>query len=71
MEFKKPSTSEREKQQHVSVLLPQRSLLIMSGESRYGWTHGITPRKVDVISTDNGKLTTMQRGHRMSFTFRW
>ncbi|XP_065885472.1 alkylated DNA repair protein alkB homolog 8-like [Dysidea avara] len=34
----------------ISVLLPQRSLLVMSGESRYKWTHGITPRKLDIMS---------------------
>ncbi|XP_065188736.1 alkylated DNA repair protein alkB homolog 8-like [Sycon ciliatum] len=33
----------------VPVWLPRRSLLVMSGESRYNWSHGITPRKVDCI----------------------
>lgn len=70
MEFRRQAT-EDEKEQHLSISLPRRSLLIMSGESRYGWTHGITPRKVDVVSMENGKLTTMQRGLRLSFTFRW
>lgn len=37
---------------HDSVLLPRRSILVMSEESRYVWTHGITPRKYDVISED-------------------
>ncbi|XP_036598644.1 alkylated DNA repair protein alkB homolog 8 isoform X1 [Trichosurus vulpecula] len=65
----------------VSVMLPQRSLLVMTGESRYLWTHGITPRKFDVIqahegqksgiiTSDAGNLTLNKRGVRTSFTFR-
>ncbi|GLV35618.1 uncharacterized protein CBL_01232 [Carabus blaptoides fortunei] len=54
---------------HISVLLPRRSLLIMSGESRYAWTHGITPRKFDIVPSDQG-LTVLERGLRTSFTFR-
>ncbi|XP_039178096.1 alkylated DNA repair protein alkB homolog 8 isoform X2 [Crotalus tigris] len=65
----------------VAVLLPQRSLLVMSGESRYLWTHGITPRKFDVVQASEGenigsitadirKLTLNKRGKRISFTFR-
>ncbi|KAK4887269.1 hypothetical protein RN001_003540 [Aquatica leii] len=53
----------------IPVLLKQRSMLIMSGESRYNWTHGITPRKMDIIPTETG-LTVEQRGIRVSFTFR-
>ncbi|KAF2879487.1 hypothetical protein ILUMI_26682 [Ignelater luminosus] len=54
---------------HIPVFLPQRSLAIMSGESRYDWTHGITPRKMDITPSENG-LTVVQRGTRTSFTFR-
>ncbi|EDO33338.1 predicted protein [Nematostella vectensis] len=45
MDFRHPDS------RHVSVLLPRRSLLVMSGESRYLWTHGITPRKFDIIGS--------------------
>lgn len=38
---------------------------------RYVWSHGITPRKMDVIPTKNGDLTVQQRGERTSFTFRF
>ncbi|XP_026479271.1 alkylated DNA repair protein alkB homolog 8-like [Ctenocephalides felis] len=55
--------------QHYSVHLPQRSLLIMDNESRYNWTHGITPRTMDVIQTTNG-LSVSKRSVRTSFTFR-
>lgn len=54
---------------HIPVFLSQRSLVIMSGESRYDWTHGITPRKMDIIPSENG-LTVVQRRTRTSFTFR-
>nr|XP_028582029.1 alkylated DNA repair protein alkB homolog 8 isoform X2 [Podarcis muralis] len=65
----------------AAVMLPQRSLLVMSGESRYLWTHGITPRKFDIVqasegqkigavTADIGDLTLNKRGERTSFTFR-
>lgn len=62
MEFKKDNC-------HNSVLLKSRSLLIMSGESRYDWTHGITPRKFDLINTVDGP-DVICRGTRISITFR-
>lgn len=34
MEFRHPDG------RHVSVVLPRRNLLIMTGESRYLWSHG-------------------------------
>ncbi|XP_061484662.1 alkylated DNA repair protein alkB homolog 8 isoform X2 [Rhineura floridana] len=75
MDFKHPDG-------HVAgIMLPQRSLLVMSGESRYLWTHGITPRKFDIIqasevqkvravTADIGDLTLNKRRERTSFTFR-
>ncbi|XP_025955957.2 alkylated DNA repair protein alkB homolog 8 isoform X1 [Dromaius novaehollandiae] len=66
----------------VAVMLPRCSLLVMAGESRYLWTHGITPRKYDVIqaselgqkvgtiTADIGDLTLNRRETRTSFTFR-
>ncbi|KAK7500596.1 hypothetical protein BaRGS_00008171 [Batillaria attramentaria] len=55
---------------HLSVLLPPRSLLVMTGESRYIWSHGITPRKSDIVPSEQGGLTLAPRGVRVSFTFR-
>lgn len=60
----------RQNESQRNVLLPRKSLLIMSGESRYGWQHGITPRTMDIVSTSDGKLTTKKRSTRVSFTFR-
>ncbi|KAG7398329.1 Alkylated DNA repair protein alkB 8 [Phytophthora boehmeriae] len=50
---------------HEGVLLPARSLAVMSGESRYKWEHAICPRTFDVI---DGKQVSRQR--RISITFR-
>lgn len=55
--------------EHYCLNLPRRSLLIMSEESRYSWTHGITPRKLDVIrKKDRSSLSV--RDVRISYTFR-
>lgn len=62
MEFKKENI-------HSSILLKSKSLLIMSEESRYDWTHGITPRKFDMINTVDGP-DIVCRGTRISVTFR-
>ncbi|KAI4889438.1 hypothetical protein NFI96_021260 [Prochilodus magdalenae] len=75
MEFRHPDGHS------VGVVLPGRSLLVMKGESRYLWTHGITPRKFDVVpaseaegpgvvTSDPSNLTLSCRGTRTSFTFR-
>ncbi|KAK3327050.1 hypothetical protein B0T19DRAFT_151301 [Cercophora scortea] len=47
------------------LLLPSRSLLLMTGPSRYGYTHGIKGRRTDVIDGQ-----TVQREGRYSITMR-
>jgi alkylated DNA repair dioxygenase AlkB len=47
------------------VLLEPGDVLIMSGEARHDWQHGITPRK-----TDKHFGQTIRRGRRVSLTFR-
>ncbi|NWX17173.1 ALKB8 protein, partial [Aegotheles bennettii] len=76
MDFKHPDG------RTVALMLTRCSLLVMAGESRYLWTHGITPRKYDVIqaselgqkvgtiTADVGGLTLNRRETRTSFTFR-
>jgi alkylated DNA repair dioxygenase AlkB len=49
----------------VDVLLEPGSLLVLSGESRYGWRHGIASRK-----NDRWDGRTLPRGRRVSLTFR-
>ncbi|NJI72297.1 alpha-ketoglutarate-dependent dioxygenase AlkB [Sphingobacterium kitahiroshimense] len=48
-----------------SLLLEPRSLLVMSDEARYDWSHGIAARK-----TDEFKGSLFPRGTRVSLTFR-
>ncbi len=50
----------------LSCILPPGSLLLMAGESRYDWTHGIRPNKNTVL--DDG--TRISRDRRLSLTFR-
>jgi len=79
MEFCHPDGRE------VSLVLPPCSLLIMKGESRYLWSHGITPRKTDIVTDTRSSLsedlheneskglsslTLKERGFRISLTFR-
>ncbi|KAL2158247.1 hypothetical protein VTH06DRAFT_4567 [Thermothelomyces fergusii] len=47
------------------LLLPARSLLVMTGPARYGYTHAIRPRKTDVV---DGR--TVPRRDRYSVTMR-
>ena len=49
-----------------SLYLSSGSLLIMKGEARYDWKHGIPARKSDMV---NGEQRII-RGRRVSLTFR-
>ena len=49
----------------VPVRLLRRSLLVMRGEARYDWQHGISPRKTDAFGSER-----IVRGRRVSLTFR-
>jgi len=51
--------------QKVEVMLESGSLVVISGEARYKWTHGISQRK-----TDNFNGIKTNRKLRISMTFR-
>ena len=56
------------------VWLPSGSVLVLTGEARYKWTHGIAPRlrdKVENIATGDDGWMLQERGLRVSITFRW
>ena len=55
-----------DKDKIVDVWIPDRSMLLMSGESRYRWTHKISNRKTDY--DPQGVL--VHRGMRTSITVR-
>lgn len=56
------STKEKDK---IPLLIPLRTLILMTGESRFNWYHGIPPRKSDKF---NEQIYKRQR--RVSITFR-
>ena len=51
--------------QKVEVMLESGSLVVLSGDARYNWTHGIAQRK-----TDNFNGVKTDRRLRISMTFR-
>ncbi|KAL4076310.1 hypothetical protein J3A83DRAFT_4088741 [Scleroderma citrinum] len=54
------------------LYLPERSVLVLSKDARYLWTHGIPGRIHDLVQDeDGGDAYLMQRGTRLSITFRW
>jgi 2OG-Fe(II) oxygenase superfamily len=91
-----PGTKSEDKRTRWDLYLPERSIVILSREARYNWTHGIDKKKRDFVSpptinntdqvtssldtnspdtsspslrTSNG--TWIDRGTRLSITFRW
>ncbi|KAJ7631964.1 hypothetical protein DFH06DRAFT_1004690 [Mycena polygramma] len=54
----------------LQLFLPERSMIVLSGDARYAWTHGIQKRTADLVS-DDGAQRVVQRGVRVSITFRW
>jgi hypothetical protein len=57
------------------VWLPPRSVIVLTGEARYAWTHGIVPRTRDRVEEVDGGGDGGWRWHyrepRVSVTFRW
>lgn len=51
--------------QPIPFLLQPGSMLVMQGEARMAWKHGIPARKSDVVGGE-----TIARGRRLSLTFR-
>lgn len=60
MDFTNLMTSEK-----VSVWLERRSLVVLKGDSRYHWQHGIAKRKKDNVNSQ-----VIERTKRVSLTFR-
>ena len=58
-------TNKSDKRKKIPVWLAPRSLVILSGEARYDWLHGIAARKWD--EWDGHKY---ERQRRVSLTFR-
>ena len=62
MSFNNPDT-----QMTVEILLRRRSIAILTGDSRYVWTHAIPKRKTDAFQK---KGKPISRGTRLSLTLR-
>lgn len=63
---------EDEEREVWDVWLPERSVVVMSGEARYGWTHGIERVERDwVEGEETGQNEWVERGERVSVTLRW
>lgn len=54
------------------LYLPEGSILVLSKDARYRWTHGIPGRTHDLVQgEDSADACLMERGTRLSITFRW
>ena len=62
MNFKDKENISLEK---IEIFIPNRSILIMTNDARYKYSHGISYRKTDNM---NGKINL--RGKRISITLR-
>jgi 2OG-Fe(II) oxygenase superfamily len=63
-------TSESGGGDRCDVYLPARSILVLTGDARYKWTHGIEGRSVDCVA-DEGEPYWIERETRVSVTLRW
>lgn len=52
--------------QRLDLVLPPRSLLVLTQDARYVWTHCIPPRSTDLLETGE----RIQRATRLSLTLR-
>ncbi|KAF5369246.1 hypothetical protein D9757_013263 [Collybiopsis confluens] len=82
-----PEASDAPTEEIYSVYLPQNSIIVLTGDARYRWTHGIARRDGDwVLSDAEGKgedddavcgtevsprAGWIPRSTRLSITFRW
>jgi len=69
MDFKQVESSDA---QETSLWLPENSIIILEGDARYNWTHGIRALHGDVVEDELiGGVKWIPRGMRTSITLRW
>lgn len=76
-----PSCSKQEAEKRHGLFLPERSVVVLSKDARYKWTHGIDKRKEDCVSVNpssevensgsHREAILVKRRTRISVTFRW
>ena len=75
MRFDKVRPVESDTQTRWDVYLPELSIIVLSQEARFDWTHGIDKKTKDYVSDsgtpDNPSTSWIERGTRLSVTFRW
>lgn len=61
-----------EAQPRQHLFLPSGSVLVLSGEARYDWKHGITARDCDLVRSADGsdRIDALKRSIRLSITIR-
>ncbi|KAI9057675.1 hypothetical protein FKP32DRAFT_1598068 [Trametes sanguinea] len=62
-----------ESREESALYLPKGSVLVMTDEARYRWTHGIEKRFGDLVEPDGdgSRPVLLERDVRLSITFRW
>ena len=87
--------NDKDKSSRWDLYLPERSIIVLSREARYNWSHGIDKKKRDYVSLPADQVTNttsrpdtisnsssslsqrvsdgtwIDRGTRLSITFRW
>ncbi|KAI0751149.1 hypothetical protein C8Q80DRAFT_1155752 [Daedaleopsis nitida] len=60
-------------EEDCALYLPKGSVLVMTDDARYGWTHGIEKRSGDIVEEFPGSEGNVfvEREIRLSITFRW
>ena len=88
MHFDKVLRDDQEAEENTrwDVYLPERSIIVLSKEARYDWTHGIEKKTGDpvessasegdnssprVVGASQRPWTRVERRVRLSVTFRW
>lgn len=65
-------SSSREDHNKAYIYLPARSVIVLSGEARYEWSHGIDKFRSDLVeSVDGASVDCIPRVERISITYRW
>ncbi|KAF8901113.1 hypothetical protein CPB85DRAFT_135103 [Mucidula mucida] len=65
-----PDEDGGEEKRTYDFYLPEGSVIVMTGDARYKWTHGIDKRTADFVDGEDGGRW-LERSMRMSITFRW
>lgn len=75
MRFDKVNPDQSKAKARWDVYLPARTVVVLSQEARYSWTHGIDKKRRDFVaesgSSDYSSGRWIERGTRLSVTFRW